>query len=92
VAVAGGAGEKTYCICGKSDADDDTMIGCDAPNCPHEWYHLKCMELTEPPPEHEKWYCPFCRPKMLERQAPKKKGARQGGAGMGGFAGFQSGR
>lgn len=30
-------------------------------NCPIEWFHLECVDLSEMPPRLAKWYCPECR-------------------------------
>ena len=34
------------------------MIGCDNADCPIEWFHFGCMNLTTKP--KGKWYCPKC--------------------------------
>jgi len=36
------------------------MISCDHPFCPYEWFHFKCVGMTEAPKD-EKWFCDDCR-------------------------------
>ena len=38
------------------------MIGCDAPNCEIEWFHLSCVGLKSTP--EGSWYCSQCEEKM----------------------------
>ena len=38
------------------------MIGCDAPDCKIEWFHLNCIGLKESP--EGSWYCSQCEPRM----------------------------
>jgi len=49
--------EPVYCTCRRVSFGQ--MIGCDNENCPIEWFHFECVELTEP--VKGKWYCPQCR-------------------------------
>ena len=35
------------------------MIGCDNQDCPIEWFHFGCLDITTKP--KGKWYCPKCR-------------------------------
>ncbi|KAL9052679.1 MAG: hypothetical protein Q9162_005238 [Coniocarpon cinnabarinum] len=53
------AGEPIYCLC--RDVDHGTMIGCDGPGCPVEWFHLECVGLEVKPRVRSQWFCPFCR-------------------------------
>ncbi|KAG0417743.1 Transcriptional regulatory protein PHO23 [Dictyocoela roeselum] len=46
-----------YCFCNKSE--DADMIACDDKNCSIEWFHLKCVGLTEIP--EGKWFCDNCK-------------------------------
>merc|ERR1712083_71194 len=55
--------EPTYCTCQQVYGE---MIGCDNQDCPIEWFHFGCMDLTHKP--KGKWYCPKCLPMF------KKKG------------------
>ncbi|VDM17999.1 unnamed protein product [Hydatigera taeniaeformis] len=56
-ATAGGAvDESKYCFC--KDVSYGDMIACDAPNCPIEWFHYPCVNLTVAP--KGRWYCPIC--------------------------------
>ncbi|KAG0436279.1 Inhibitor of growth protein 3 [Dictyocoela muelleri] len=48
--------DENYCICNNSDEAD--MIACDDKNCSIEWFHLKCVGLTEAP--KGKWFCDNC--------------------------------
>ena len=52
-----------------SDSDDNiycfyrevpygTMVACDAPDCPYEWFHFSCIGLSEEPPDE--WFCSEC--------------------------------
>ncbi|KAJ7693648.1 hypothetical protein B0H17DRAFT_1059382 [Mycena rosella] len=51
-----GEDENLYCFCQKQSYGD--MIACDNDNCQYEWFHLSCVQLTQPTPE--KWYCRDC--------------------------------
>lgn len=48
--------EPTYCLCHQVSYGE--MIGCDNPDCPVEWFHFPCVELTTKP--KGKWFCPKC--------------------------------
>ncbi|EPR79600.1 PHD finger domain protein [Spraguea lophii 42_110] len=48
---------RKYCIC-QSDISDN-MIACDNEQCDVEWYHYKCIGLTEQP--YGDWICNKCR-------------------------------
>ena len=48
--------EPTYCLCQQVSYGE--MIGCDNNDCPIEWFHFGCMQLTTKP--KGKWYCPKC--------------------------------
>ncbi|KPP65661.1 inhibitor of growth protein 5-like, partial [Scleropages formosus] len=39
--------EPTYCLCHQVSYGE--MIGCDNPDCPIEWFHFSCVELTTKP-------------------------------------------
>jgi len=56
--------EPTYCVCQQVSYGE--MIGCDNQDCPIEWFHFGCMDLSHKP--KGKWYCPKCLPMF------KKKG------------------
>ena len=47
------------------------MIACDNPECPYQWFHLPCVGLKPPLPEH--FYCSEC----IGKGAQKKKGRRK---------------
>ncbi|EME83715.1 uncharacterized protein MYCFIDRAFT_46236 [Pseudocercospora fijiensis CIRAD86] len=55
--------ETLYCFCKKVSYGD--MVGCDNDNCPYQWFHYKCVGVTEEPTGE--WLCPECRKK------PKKE-------------------
>ncbi|XP_062868521.1 inhibitor of growth protein 5a isoform X1 [Trichomycterus rosablanca] len=48
--------EPTYCLCHQVSYGE--MIGCDNPDCPIEWFHFACVDLTTKP--KGKWFCPRC--------------------------------
>ncbi|KAM4663449.1 inhibitor of growth protein 5-like [Discoglossus pictus] len=48
--------EPTYCRCHQVSYGE--MIGCDNPDCPIEWFHFACVDLTTKP--KGKWFCPRC--------------------------------
>ncbi|XP_028681575.1 inhibitor of growth protein 5a [Erpetoichthys calabaricus] len=48
--------EPTYCLCHQVSYGE--MIGCDNNDCPIEWFHFACVDLTTKP--KGKWYCPRC--------------------------------
>jgi len=48
--------EPTYCLCHQVSYGE--MIGCDNPDCPIEWFHFGCVQLTTKP--KGKWFCPKC--------------------------------
>ena len=41
------ASEPKYCYC--FGPEDGTMIACDNPDCPFEWFHFKYLQLTTTP-------------------------------------------
>jgi inhibitor of growth protein 3 len=48
--------KRLYCIC--QQVSYGSMVGCDDKDCPFEWFHWGCVNLTEEP--KGKWYCPVC--------------------------------
>ncbi|KAJ7785891.1 hypothetical protein B0H16DRAFT_1488382 [Mycena metata] len=66
-----GEDENLYCFCQKQSYGD--MIACDNDNCPYEWFHLSCVQLSQPTPE--KWYCRECVEKGF---AAETTGVRKG--------------
>jgi len=66
--IDGTPDQSAYCYCRSSAGG--TMIGCDNPDCPIEWFHLKCLKLPRAPKGKSKWYCPDCSqlPKFLKRK------------------------
>lgn len=51
---------KVYCTCQTVSHGD--MVACDNDDCPHEWFHWKCVGLTREP--LGAWYCDECRQKL----------------------------
>lgn len=49
--------ESEFCSCGKY-IPDAAMIGCDAKECPYQWYHYSCVGIVVPP--DGEWLCPIC--------------------------------
>lgn len=48
--------EPRYCSCNEISYGE--MIGCDNNDCPIEWFHFRCVNLTAKP--KGKWFCPTC--------------------------------
>ncbi|KAI8924941.1 hypothetical protein BC831DRAFT_427311 [Entophlyctis helioformis] len=48
--------EQLYCFCQQVSYGE--MIACDNEDCPHEWFHLECVGLAEPPTGV--WFCKDC--------------------------------
>ena len=42
-----GENEPRYCYCNQVSYGE--MVGCDADDCPKEWFHLQCVGLTKAP-------------------------------------------
>ncbi|KAJ6519426.1 hypothetical protein C8R45DRAFT_951445 [Mycena sanguinolenta] len=70
---AEGEDENLYCFCQKQSYGD--MIACDNDDCPYEWFHLSCVQLTQPTPE--KWYCRECIEKGFSATAGQRKGRKR---------------
>ena len=62
------APEPLYCSC--RGPESGTMIACDNSDCPFEWFHTICVNLTTLPKGKSKWYCPDCRklPQFVNRR------------------------
>lgn len=48
--------EPVYCTCKRVAFGD--MIACDNEDCPIEWFHYGCVNLTRKP--RNAWVCPLC--------------------------------
>lgn len=48
--------EPRYCTC--NGVSHGEMIACDNKDCPIEWFHFECVNITIKP--KGKWYCPNC--------------------------------
>ena len=70
-ADSGFTDQLTYCYCHRPE--EGTMIACDNPDCPIEWFHTSCLQLTKLPKGKAKWYCPDCRilPRFLRKKVKK---------------------
>ncbi|KAJ8395000.1 hypothetical protein AAFF_G00039510 [Aldrovandia affinis] len=55
--------EPTYCLCHQVSYGE--MIGCDNSDCPIEWFHFGCVELSTKP--KGKWFCPRCIQDMKKK-------------------------
>lgn len=55
--------EPRYCICNQVSYGD--MVACDNEDCPFEWFHYPCVNITSSP--KGKWYCPQCTSNMRRR-------------------------
>lgn len=51
--------EPLYCLC-KQVAFGE-MVACDNEDCPIEWFHYPCVNLTRKP--RNSWVCPICSSK-----------------------------
>lgn len=49
--------QTLYCQCQKVSFGD--MVGCDNDDCQFQWFHYKCVGLSEEP--KGQWLCPTCR-------------------------------
>lgn len=49
--------DALYCICNKVSYGD--MVGCDNDDCAKQWFHYKCVGVTEEPTGE--WLCPDCK-------------------------------
>ncbi|KAL0274750.1 UNVERIFIED_CONTAM: hypothetical protein PYX00_002801 [Menopon gallinae] len=59
--------EPRYCICNQVSYGD--MVACDNEDCPFEWFHYPCVDITSPP--KGKWFCPQCTASMRRRGSRK---------------------
>ncbi|CAH8442564.1 unnamed protein product [Schistosoma turkestanicum] len=64
---------KRYCIC--RDVSYGDMIACDAPDCPFEWFHYACVNLTVAP--KGRWFCPTCAKSLNNKRNIKKSSSRK---------------
>lgn len=51
------ADPKKYCICDRPAFG--RMLGCDGQGCEKQWFHLRCLGLSEAP-KAEFWFCAGC--------------------------------
>jgi inhibitor of growth protein 4 len=85
--------EPTYCLC--QQVSYGSMIACDSPECPIEWFHFGCVGIRAQP--SGSWYCPLCAPSFTgvrndendEDKPPVKRTprSRQRNSASGGSAG-----
>ena len=50
-----------YC---KREETYNYMIGCDSEECPIQWFHLSCVNITMDDIPEGYWFCPECRRSM----------------------------
>uniref|UniRef100_F7C7X4 Inhibitor of growth family member 5 n=1 Tax=Equus caballus TaxID=9796 RepID=F7C7X4_HORSE len=62
--------EPTYCLCHQVSYGE--MIGCDNPDCPIEWFHFACVDLTTKP--KGKWSVCVPGPWVLSALLPSRTG------------------
>jgi len=65
--------KELYCYCQKMSYGE--MIACDNDDCPFQWFHLDCVGLKQPLPEH--WYCDDCLRSLGAGGGPGRKRARK---------------
>lgn len=51
--------EPKYCYCKQVSYGD--MVACDNEDCPIQWFHFKCVSITEAPPDGVQWLCRDCK-------------------------------
>jgi len=56
--------EPTYCLCHQVSYGE--MIACDRLDCPIEWFHFACVNLTTKP--KGKWFCPRCQQDVKKKK------------------------
>ncbi|TID14834.1 hypothetical protein CANINC_004505 [Pichia inconspicua] len=62
--------EELYCFC--NGPSFGKMVACEYDKCPHEWFHFKCVGLTNEP--KGKWFCSdTCKDKYETAQLRKKQ-------------------
>ena len=49
---------EQFCYCRQEESGQ--MIACDNDNCPYQWFHFECLQMTAPP-KSRKWFCPDCQ-------------------------------
>ncbi|KAG9260834.1 uncharacterized protein LOC125804596 [Astyanax mexicanus] len=50
---------KMWCLC-KGPEEQDDMVACDNENCAIQWFHFRCVGLTQAPSASEPWFCATC--------------------------------
>lgn len=50
------------------------MIGCENEDCPREWFHMECLNLTTPP--LGTWYCRDCAVALGIDEEDSEKGTK----------------
>ena len=48
--------------CYYRQGEHGSMIACDTPNCPIEWFHFPCVGFTNEPVGE--WFCKECRSRI----------------------------
>ncbi|GAA5855043.1 hypothetical protein JCM8547_002358 [Rhodosporidiobolus lusitaniae] len=70
---AEGEDATPYCFCQRPSFGE--MIGCDAPDCKIEWFHLGCIGLKESP--EGSWICSMCEQQKLQKQGQGRAGRKR---------------
>jgi hypothetical protein len=61
--------EPVYCFCRR--VSWGKMVGCENEECSIEWFHFKCVGISEEP---EVWYCETCKAAMgVDQSGPEIK-------------------
>ena len=58
------ADDALYCYCRAPEEPGNPMIGCDAPDCPIEWFHFSCVNISEEPLSDDEWFCDECKERL----------------------------
>jgi len=62
--------EKLYCICQGPHDNVSQMIGCDAKDCPYQWFHFECVGIVVAP--KGKWFCADCKDRQRAKPSPSR--------------------
>ena len=49
--------QELWCYC---QQNKDEMVGCDNGDCPIQWFHMSCWNLTADELPSGDWFCPEC--------------------------------
>ena len=74
--------KRLWCLC--RSGDKGWMVKCDAADCPIQWFHFRCVNLSAKP--KGRWHCQTCKPKMVS--SGKRNVARKSTSGGGSSSNF----